>query len=115
MLSLFNKEQASEIIDSFNNPPLEWNDKPNARLANFSELINSGDLRQIAKVVNTLMRRKIEVKLEGRNLYKRDHKILNTFQMILFKELALSLDTTYEKINRMIASRLNEEPKVISI
>lgn len=115
MLSLLNKEQANEIIDSFHNPALDWNDNPNARLAYFSELINTGDRREIAKVVNTLMRRKIEAKLQGRNLYERDHKILNSTQMILFKELSLSLDTTFEEINRMVNSRINDEPKIISL
>lgn len=108
MLSMLQKEEASKIMEAFKQPSLEWNTNPNMRLQDFSSIINTGERTEIAKVVNTLMRRKIEAKLQGRNLYERDHKLLNTTQTILFKELSLALDTTFEEINRMAVRLIKE-------
>lgn len=113
MLSLMKKDAALEIIQAFENPPLEWNESPNARFTYFSEILNTGDRKSVAQVVNTLMRRKIDAKLEGKNLYERDHRILNNAQSILFKELALALDTTFEEVNRLVATQLEKEPQFI--
>lgn len=108
MLNLLDKEQAAELIETFREPGVEWNDNPNARQALFNKMIDTGDRKEIAKVVNTLMRNKIELQQEGRNLYERDHKILNATQSILFKELALSLDTNFQEINNLVIKFIKE-------
>ncbi|SDH48694.1 transcriptional regulator, CarD family [Planococcus glaciei] len=108
MLGMLHKDQAMQLLENFNEPGLEWIDNPNARQAFFFDLLNTGDRREIAKVVNTLMRKKIEVKKLNKNLYERDHKVLNTAQAILFKELAISLETTFEEINALAAKLIND-------
>lgn len=106
MLGLLHKEEANEIIESFKYPGVIWNDKPNLRYQLYSNLLNTGDRKEIAKVVNTLMRQKIEVELHGRKLYEQDRKLLDTAQNILFKELAISLKTTFQEINEMVIGLL---------
>ncbi|WP_203334812.1 CarD family transcriptional regulator [Planococcus beigongshangi] len=113
MLSLMKKDAALDIIKAFEEAPLEWAESPNARFNYFSDILNTGDRQSVAQVVNTLMRRKIDAKLEGKNLYERDHKILNSAQSILFKELALALDITFEEVNQLIAGQLEKEPAFI--
>ncbi|UJF27479.1 CarD family transcriptional regulator [Planococcus sp. 107-1] len=109
MLDLLDKEEATELLETFSEPGIEWNDNANARQNLFSSIIAAGDRKEIAKVVNTLMRKKMEVQLEGRNLYERDHKVLNFTQSILFKELALSLDTNFEDINNQALHFIREK------
>lgn len=113
MLSLMKKDAALEIIEAFANPPMEWNESPNARFTQFSDILNTGDRKSVAQVVNTLMRRKIDAKLEGKNLYERDHRILNNAQSILFKEIALALDTSFEEISLLVSDQLKKEPQFV--
>lgn len=108
MLKLLQKEQALEIIETFNHPGAEWNTQPNSRLQQYSQLINSGDRLQIAKVVNTLMRKKCDAQLEKETFYEPDYKLLNNTQIILFKELARALDTSFEEINKLINDMIKE-------
>lgn len=100
--SIVGKEDAKEIIDSFKDSGVEWYDKPNKRLNSYTSMIKSGDRNEIAKVVNTLMRRKIEVEKEDKKLNQQDLKLLKNIQTTFFKELSLALDTSVEKINRHI-------------
>ncbi|MBA9028747.1 MULTISPECIES: CarD family transcriptional regulator [Bacillaceae] len=99
MLELIHQEDADEILESFKNTGIKWIDKPNIRHDIYFDLVNTGDRKEIAKVVNTLMRKKIEVELEERKFYEQDRKLLDTTQNILFKELAISLNTTFEEIS----------------
>ena len=113
MLSLMKKDAALEIIESFTNPASEWIESPNARFTHFSDILNSGNRKEVAQVVNTLMKRKIAAKLEGKNLYERDHRILNSTQSILFKELTLALNTTFEEISLKVNAQLQKEPQLV--
>lgn len=109
MLKLLQKEEALEIIESFKHAGTEWDSQPSSRLQQYSQLINSGDRMQIAKVVNTLMRKKFETQLEKKTLYERDYRLLNNTQIILFKELAHALDTSFEEINKRINDLIKKD------
>jgi CarD family transcriptional regulator len=102
ILDLIQKEEAQEIIESFNYPGVEWYDKATMRLTIFSDILSTGDRKEIAKVINTLMRKKIEVELHEKKFNEQDRKLLISSQNILFKELAISLNCSYEDINDMI-------------
>ena len=66
--------------------------------------MNTGDRKQIAKVVNVLMRKEIE----DSKLYVQDRKLLIRAQRMLFKELSLSLEKPHEEISELISSFLKE-------
>lgn len=102
ILDLIQKEEAHKILDSFQYPGVEWIDKPNIRLQIYSEILNTGERKEIAKVINTLMRKKIDVELHDKKMNEQDRKLLINAQNLLFKELAISLNTSYEEINEMI-------------
>ncbi|MFC4559413.1 CarD family transcriptional regulator [Virgibacillus kekensis] len=108
MLELIHKEEASTILDSFQYPGIEWNDNPNERFRKYSDIVNSGNRKEIASVINTLMRRKTEAELQEKKLYERDHKLLNTIKNILFKELAISMNTTFEDVNENVFKVITE-------
>jgi len=108
ILELLHQEEALEILDSFKYPGIEWNDKPKIRYSLYSEIVNTGDRKEIARVINTLMRKTVELALQEKKLYEQDRKLLNTTQNLLFKELALSLNTSIEEINER-AIRLIED------
>ncbi|MGA5688307.1 hypothetical protein [Cytobacillus pseudoceanisediminis] len=72
------------------------------RLNLFKDIFNTGDRKEIAKVVNTLWRKKLESEQNDKKLYEQDQKLLNAFQKILFKELSLSLDKSAEEIEELV-------------
>lgn len=108
MLELIQKEEAAEILESFKYPGIKWNDSHSMRLSLYTDIVNTGNRHEIAKVVNTIMRKKIEAELDGRKLYEQDRKLLDTAQKILFKELAISLNTTVDEINEMVIRSIKE-------
>lgn len=110
MLSLLKTEEAQEILESFNEPGVKWDDKPNHRYTMYNNIIHTGDRKEIAKVVNTLLRKKIEADQDGKKLYEQDRKILDTAQAILFKDMALSLNTTSDEINKKVMKQLKKAP-----
>ncbi|WP_045515859.1 CarD family transcriptional regulator [Neobacillus niacini] len=102
MLDLIHKDEAHEILESFKYPGVEWYDKPNIRLHLYSDILNTGERKVIAKVINTLMRKQIDAELHDKKLNEQDRKLMINSQNILFKELAISLNTSYEEINEMV-------------
>jgi len=107
MLEMIKKDEASRILDSFSLPGIPWNDHPNLRYQLFSKSINSGDRMEIAKVINTIMRKKLAYKKEEKKLYEQDRKLMETTKNILFKELALALDSSFEEINALVLNKIN--------
>ncbi|MCS0673682.1 CarD family transcriptional regulator [Cytobacillus firmus] len=102
MLDLIKQDEALNILSSFKKPGIKWNDKPNVRVNLFKDIVNTGDRKEIAKVVNTLWRKKLESEQNDKKLYEQDQKLLNAVQKILFKELSLSLDKSAEEIEELV-------------
>jgi CarD family transcriptional regulator len=106
ILDLIQKEESKEILESFNDLGVEWIDKPNIRQQIYSEILNTGDRKEIAKVINTFMRKKIDAELHDKKINEQDRKLLIHAQNILFKELALSMNASYEEIKEMIVNNI---------
>jgi len=111
MLNLIARDEAEEVIESFRLPGLSWIEKNSQRNKTYSETISTGNRKEIAKIVNTLMRRKHAVELNNKKLGAQDQSLLTSMQSILFYEMAISLDTTYEaifdQVNQMITTYPN--------
>lgn len=99
MLELMETEEANEILHSFTLPALEWIDKANLRYKQFSDLASSGDRKKVAQVINTLMRRSLEVNEQEKKLGEQDRKLLDRSQTLLFKELAVSLKLPLDEVH----------------
>jgi Transcriptional regulators, similar to M. xanthus CarD len=98
MLDLIDKDEAEEIIQSFRLPGVDWIEKSTDRNHVYSNIINTGNRQEIAKVINTLMRQKHKVELNHKKLSQQDLHMLNNTQQILFNEIAISRDTSYEAV-----------------
>lgn len=105
---LIDKKEADEVLESFKNPALEWPDNANARHNAYSKLINSSNRKDIASVVNTLMRKRIEVEQNYKKLSQRDQDLLTEAQDTLFEELAITLDTSLEQVNKAVEKMINK-------
>lgn len=108
MLGMIQPEEAEEIIKTFSEPGIQWIDKGHDRLRSFSDIVKNGDRKEIAKLVNTLLRKKIELENNEKKLSEADRKLLFHLQSILFKELAISLGVTYEDIEKQVFKQINK-------
>lgn len=98
MFGIIDRIEAEEILESFKQPGMEWIEKVNDRSSTYSDIVKTGNRKEISRIVNTLMRRKYEVEQMEKKLGEPDKRLLSRIQNILFKELAISLDTTYDDI-----------------
>lgn len=98
MLEMLHNDEAGEILASFRNPGIEWVEKTTHRPPTYFEIIKKGNRKEIAKIVNTLMRKKYETELIGKKFNEHDRNMLTYVQNILFTELAIALDTTLEAV-----------------
>lgn len=108
MQELLNKDNAKKIIESFKMPGISWIEIDSQRSNIYSSIIRKGNRMGIARIVNTLMRRKTETQKYGRKFAERDDKLLAFVQGILFEELALALNTTREEISKRATRFINE-------
>lgn len=106
MFELIHEDEATEILESFKNLGIEWVDNANIRHKVYTDIITTGERKEIAKIVNTLTRKQMEAELNGKKLYEQDRKLLNTTQNTLFKELAISLNMTFDEVNEKVTRLL---------
>lgn len=114
LFRLINKEEAKEVISIFNSDKIDWIEKPQARMKNFADAVKSGDRVAIAKVANTIMRKRIEVEAAGKKIYENDKQQLINIQNTLFKELALALETSTEAIHKKVNHIIEKNHSKIS-
>lgn len=109
MLELLNKEEAEEVLESFKRPGAEWIESDRERGLVYGEIMKSGNRKEIIKVVNTLMKEKINIEKEGKKFHEKDKKLLTDIQTNLFSELAFSLNTTLDEIAKKVNNYIKKE------
>ncbi|MDR7238028.1 CarD family transcriptional regulator [Neobacillus drentensis] len=107
ILKLINIEEAEKILESFHSPGINWIEKLHLRGQVYSDIVKSGNRMDIAKVANTLLRKKAEIEMAGRKFYEQDGRILNPIINILFKELAIALNCSPDAIMEKVKSMLD--------
>ncbi|AIY04430.1 transcriptional regulator, CarD family [Planococcus sp. PAMC 21323] len=113
MLKLLQRDEALEIIEVFKQPEVEAEILQNPKAQ--PKKIQSGDRMQIAGVINGLLRKKFDTQIQKESFYAHDYKLLNNTQIILFKELAHALDTSFEEVNQMINDLITDgQPQAVN-
>ena len=115
MLKTMNREQAEEILQSFNKPGIPWVEDVKKRKLQYNNIVKTGDRREIAKIANSLMRKNFEYSLDKKRMYDQDRRLLSTIQDLLFKELANSLDTSFEDISAQVDEMIQKDFSVSTL
>ena len=102
MQNVLNKEEAEEILHSFQQPGIEWIENGRERTKKYKSLVNTGDRTVIASVAVTLMKKKREADADEKKLDGDDRVLLANIENMMYKELAVSLDTSYEEISKKV-------------
>lgn len=98
MQKMMEREEAEEILDTFNQPGIEWVEDSRQRSKQYTSLVSTGDREKIAKVAITLMKKKSEATKDKKKLVDHDRVLLESIQNVMYNELAVSLEMTYEEI-----------------
>jgi CarD family transcriptional regulator len=102
MNKLVDKKEAEEIIESFKGPGVRWIEKSSQRIQVYDGIIKKGDRREISQVANTLMREKIKAEKSDKKFPEKDRELLDFIQNILFSEIAISLNTSFEAVHKRV-------------
>ena len=108
MQKMMQREEAEEILNCFQQPGIEWIEDNRQRSKQYKSLVNTGDRKEIAKVAITLMRKNHEASENKEKPYEPDRTLLANIKNIMFKELAVSLDTTYEDISKKVKHLISQ-------
>lgn len=109
MLEIMNKDEAEDILQLFEKPGIEWIEKNHQRTQEYSQIVELGNRKEAAKVINTLMRKKQELERNGKKFPEYDRKLLLSLESTLFSELAIALEATIEDIYNHVIKSLNFE------
>jgi CarD family transcriptional regulator len=109
MLKTMERDEAEELLYSFKQPGIVWIEDHKKRYHQYQELIQTGDRKVIANIAITLMQKNLELKENNKRLYDQDRKLLLTIQNILFNEMALSMNTTFEAIDEQVNEFIREK------
>jgi CarD family transcriptional regulator len=109
IMKLLNHQEANAIIETFQSDGIKWIEKAQLRYQVYSDIVKTGNHLEIAKLANTLMRRKHKLELDGKKFYENDGRLLNRIQRILFKELSIALNSSYDAIYEKVDSIVKKE------
>lgn len=117
IMKMMDKEEAEEILHSFAEPGVDWINEVRKRMAQYNQMVKSGDRRQIAGVLNTLMCKNLEASVNKKKLYDQDRRLMENIQNVLFKELARvldkSLDEVYSLVEEMVMKQINAAKETV--
>ena len=108
MLELVGEEEARELLETFRTPGAKWIDNANLRQQTYTKAINTGNRKEIALVINALIRRKIITEREGKKFYEQDRHLLSAAEDIMFKEMSHSLKASPNKIEKWVYNMIDE-------
>jgi CarD family transcriptional regulator len=108
MMDLIDRKEAEEILESFKLPGVKWIELGNERVQKYSDMVKHGERKEISMILNTLMRIKYKAEIRQKKFHEKDSRLLSRIQTILFMELAMSLNTTFDEINQRITNYIKE-------
>src|SRR5699024_9374949 len=106
IMEIMDEQEAKDVLQVFRKPSKE---DVNIQPATYTKLVDDGDRKEIASIINTLLRKKVEVEEDNKKLNGRDRDLLRTARSALFTELSISLDISIEIINKKILKMVRPE------
>jgi RNA polymerase-interacting CarD/CdnL/TRCF family regulator len=100
-----NKEEALELIDSFERLETYPDVSPRERKVYFTKVIASGDRFDLLRVIKTLSEYREERLRENKPFSDFDKRLLQNLTMLLNHEISLALSIPVSEVSYFIANR----------
>ena len=112
MIDLIDSQTAEKVLASFKEPGVNWIRDARKRAREYEKIVKTGDRILIARVLNTLMVKDIELQTQRKKLHIQDKKLLEKIQKILLRELSMIYNTSYEKMLNHVTTLIESQIKV---
>ncbi|NCA98196.1 MAG: CarD family transcriptional regulator [Clostridia bacterium] len=89
---ILTKDQTLALIHSMPEIESEWILDDSSRKAKFSEILQSGDLKEIVRLIKMIHFRRLDLQNSGKHLGNADAEIMKQAEKILHHEFACVLD-----------------------
>jgi len=103
---LMGPEEAMNLIDSFMEQGIPWIDNNHERHHKYSAMVKTGEREEIAKVANTLMRKKQWSEENHKKLGNQDNQLLLSIENTLFQEMAISLSISIDDVLQAVEEKV---------
>lgn len=107
---LLSHEEALEIMECFTNEPSEWNNRNTNRQRNYAEILASNDHLEAAQLMNTLLRKDLELQKEDKKITSQDSQILQQITTIILDILEIALKKPKADIEKEIHQKVQQTP-----
>ena len=108
MRKILSKSEIYELIDYIKSEEPIWIDNEQERNRKYSEILKSGDRREIMKMIRSLYNHRQRIKDTGRKFHVADEKIMRSAEAILHEEFAYVLDISKEQVISFIVNQLED-------
>ena len=105
---ILSKETAITLLEVFKQPAGKWHERLTERQKGYQEALESADHVQIAKMVNTLMRKRLELEAIDKKLHSQDIQVLTQVVPVFYEGLAMSLGLTADQVSEQIKQTIKE-------
>lgn len=107
MRKILTKQEILEIISSFSECPDIWIENNDKRREAFTEIVSSGDRKQILVLIRSLyMHKNVQAAL-GRKFHISDEKIFKEAERVLYDELSYVLEIEPTEVADYIQSHIS--------
>jgi len=104
---IIKKEEALNILHSFTSPGVEWIEQNTHRSRVHLEIFKSGNRQKQAKLLNTLLRKKIEYNADEKKFPNQEEKLLQSLQENIFSEFSIALNKSSDEIYEYVLTQLH--------
>ena len=108
LTNIASKQNAQLILDTFKKPANEWLDRATARSHQYQDILKTNDHVRIAQMMNSILRKRIELKQIDKKLPAQDDHMLQHVSPILYEELSISLNIPYQEVVEKIEIIISE-------
>ena len=100
------KEEAQQILNIFKEPASEWTERSIDRAREYKKILETKDSKQIAQMINTILRKEKELVEIDKKLYAQDQEVIRQVYAILCDELSICLNLTREAVVNEITNSI---------
>lgn len=106
MKKVLSKKEIYELIESVREEESIWIDNEQERNRKYTEVLKSGERREIMKMLHSLYEHRMKIRDTGRKFHVADEKIMRAAEGVLHEEFAYVLDIKKENVTEFIVGHL---------
>ena len=108
MRYICSKEEAKKFLDDLDDVEAVWDDSDKVREEMYKEAIKSCDLVEMAKILKTLNKIKVERMANGKKVTNSDERYFNSACDKVSGELAIALELDKDEVTKIVTEKIEK-------